>query len=184
MPSFSRRRLARQSDKSSSLYSLDLDMLLDTRSEYSGIIGCICADCIRSSNESTSMVDSLSFAIIYPETMEPLSTTHLVTRPERLWCLRLREGKQNSGDCWVYTHWHNIPSVIGIGEIVLLPLDVLKIKRQTNPEAFRGRGVVRIVKDEGFGLYRGWQWTAARNAPGSFAVSISNIFHMPILICA
>lgn len=58
-------------------------------------------------------------------------------------------------------------SLIGIGEIVLLPLDVLKIKRQTNPEAFRGRGVLRIVKDEGFGLYRGWGWTAARNAPGS-----------------
>ncbi|KAE9975989.1 hypothetical protein BLS_002305 [Venturia inaequalis] len=61
-------------------------------------------------------------------------------------------------------------SLIGIGEIVLLPLDVLKIKRQTNPEAFRGRGVVQIVKDEGFGLYRGWGWTAARNAPGSFAL--------------
>ncbi|RKF62718.1 Mitochondrial GTP/GDP carrier protein 1 [Golovinomyces cichoracearum] len=61
-------------------------------------------------------------------------------------------------------------SLIGIGEIVLLPLDVLKIKRQTNPNAFRGRGVVRIVRDEGFGLYRGWQWTAARNAPGSFAL--------------
>ena len=61
-------------------------------------------------------------------------------------------------------------SIIGIGEIVLLPLDVLKIKRQTNPEAFRGRGVFRIVGDEGFGLYRGWQWTAARNAPGSFAL--------------
>jgi hypothetical protein len=64
-------------------------------------------------------------------------------------------------------------SVIGIGEIVLLPLDVLKIKRQTNPEAFRGRGVVRIVRDEGFGLYRGWGWTAARNAPGSFAVCLT-----------
>lgn len=61
-------------------------------------------------------------------------------------------------------------SLIGIGEIILLPLDVLKIKRQTNPEAFRGRGIVRIVKDEGFGLYRGWGWTAARNAPGSFAL--------------
>ncbi|KUI58012.1 hypothetical protein VP1G_05342 [Cytospora mali] len=61
-------------------------------------------------------------------------------------------------------------SIIGIGEIVLLPLDVLKIKRQTNPEAFRGRGVLAIVKDEGFGLYRGWGWTAARNAPGSFAL--------------
>lgn len=74
-------------------------------------------------------------------------------------------------------------SLIGIGEIVLLPLDVLKIKRQTNPEAFRGRGVLKIVADEGFGLYRGWGWTAARNAPGSFAVSapllapIASIFH-------
>lgn len=61
-------------------------------------------------------------------------------------------------------------SIIGVGEIALLPLDVLKIKRQTNPEAFRGRGVMRIVADEGFSLYRGWQWTAARNAPGSFAL--------------
>ncbi|OTB14907.1 hypothetical protein K445DRAFT_318817 [Daldinia sp. EC12] len=61
-------------------------------------------------------------------------------------------------------------SLIGIGEIVLLPLDVLKIKRQTNPEAFRGRGILKIISDEGFGLYRGWGWTAARNAPGSFAL--------------
>jgi hypothetical protein len=63
--------------------------------------------------------------------------------------------------------------LIGIGEIVLLPLDVLKIKRQTNPDAFRGRGLFKIVRDEGFGLYRGWGWTAARNAPGSFAVSFT-----------
>lgn len=62
-------------------------------------------------------------------------------------------------------------SLIGIGEIVLLPLDVLKIKRQTNPEAFRGRGLFKIISDEGMGLYRGAGWTAARNAPGSFAVS-------------
>ncbi|KAI5297930.1 Mitochondrial GTP/GDP carrier protein 1, partial [Ascosphaera atra] len=61
-------------------------------------------------------------------------------------------------------------SIIGIGEIVLLPLDVLKIKRQTNPGAFRGRGLMAIIKDEGMGLYRGAGWTAARNAPGSFAL--------------
>lgn len=61
-------------------------------------------------------------------------------------------------------------SLIGIGEIVLLPLDVLKIKRQTNPESFRGRGFIRVLADEGMGLYRGWGWTAARNAPGSFAL--------------
>ncbi|AET39202.1 Ggc1p Ecym_4123 [Eremothecium cymbalariae DBVPG len=67
-------------------------------------------------------------------------------------------------------------SLIGIGEIVLLPLDVLKIKRQTNPDAFRGRGFFKIIKDEGLGLYRGWGWTAARNAPGSFALFGGNAF--------
>lgn len=61
-------------------------------------------------------------------------------------------------------------SLIGIGEIVLLPLDVLKIKRQTNPESFRNRGFFKIIADEGMGLYRGAGWTAARNAPGSFAL--------------
>ncbi|KAG8971725.1 Mitochondrial GTP/GDP carrier protein 1, partial [Tulasnella sp. 427] len=61
-------------------------------------------------------------------------------------------------------------SLTGIGEVVLLPLDVLKIKRQVNPEAFRGRGIVRIVMEENFALYRGWGWTMARNAPGSFAL--------------
>lgn len=67
-------------------------------------------------------------------------------------------------------------SLIGIGEVVLLPLDVLKIKRQTNPESFRGRGFLKIIKDEGFGLYRGWGWTMARNAPGSFALFGGNSF--------
>ncbi|KAK9475644.1 mitochondrial carrier domain-containing protein [Lipomyces japonicus] len=67
-------------------------------------------------------------------------------------------------------------SLIGIGEIILLPLDVLKIKRQTNPEAFKGRGFLKIIQDEGFGLYRGWGWTAARNAPGSFALFGGNAF--------
>ncbi|KAH7925154.1 mitochondrial carrier protein [Leucogyrophana mollusca] len=61
-------------------------------------------------------------------------------------------------------------SLTGIGEVVLLPLDALKIKRQVNPEAFRGRGVIRIFMEEGTTLYRGWGWTMARNAPGSFAL--------------
>jgi len=61
-------------------------------------------------------------------------------------------------------------SLTGIGEVVLLPLDALKIKRQVNPEAFRGRGAVRIFLEEGTTLYRGWGWTMARNAPGSFAL--------------
>ncbi|KAI9197342.1 mitochondrial carrier domain-containing protein [Polychytrium aggregatum] len=61
-------------------------------------------------------------------------------------------------------------SLIGIGEIVLLPLDVLKIKMQTNPQIFQGKGLFQVFYDEGFGLYRGATWTAARNAPGSFAL--------------
>ena len=61
-------------------------------------------------------------------------------------------------------------AMIGVGEIVLLPLDVLKIISQTNPGALKGRGVVKIVVEENFKLYRGAAWTAARNAPGSFAL--------------
>jgi hypothetical protein len=58
-------------------------------------------------------------------------------------------------------------SMMGVGEVALLPLDVLKIKAQTNPEALAGRGVVDIFRTEGRGLYRGAGWTAARNAPVS-----------------
>ncbi|KAJ9105566.1 Mitochondrial GTP/GDP carrier protein 1 [Naganishia cerealis] len=62
-------------------------------------------------------------------------------------------------------------SLTGIGEVVLLPLDVLKIKMQTNPEAIKGRGLIKLVTDEGVAsLYRGWGWTMGRNAPGSFAL--------------
>lgn len=46
-------------------------------------------------------------------------------------------------------------SIMGVGEIVLLPLDVLKIKAQTNPEAFKGRGPLKIFADEGLNLYKG-----------------------------
>jgi len=61
-------------------------------------------------------------------------------------------------------------SIIGIGEVFLLPLDALKVKAQTAPEQLKGRGVLEIFTKEGFGLYRGAGWTIARNAPGSFAL--------------
>jgi hypothetical protein len=61
-------------------------------------------------------------------------------------------------------------AIMGVGEIALLPLDVLKIKAQTNPAALKGRGLVELCLTEGRGLYRGAGWTAARNAPGSFAL--------------
>ena len=45
-------------------------------------------------------------------------------------------------------------SLIGVGEVALLPLDVLKIKRQTAPETLKGRNIFKIFWDEGLGLYR------------------------------
>lgn len=53
---------------------------------------------------------------------------------------------------------------------MLLPLDALKIKMQTNAAAYGGKSFFQIVREEGWGLYRGASWTAARNAPGSFAL--------------
>lgn len=65
--------------------------------------------------------------------------------------------------------------VMGIGEVALLPLDVLKIKAQTNPESIGKRGLVAILREEKLAsLYRGAGWTAARNAPGSFALFGAN----------
>lgn len=45
-------------------------------------------------------------------------------------------------------------SLVGIGEIILLPLDVLKIKSQTNPESLKGRGLIKLIREEGMNLYR------------------------------
>ena len=60
-------------------------------------------------------------------------------------------------------------SLIGIGEVILLPLDALKIKLQVATKESQ-KSVWSIIKQEKFGLYRGAGWTMARNAPGSFAL--------------
>jgi hypothetical protein len=61
-------------------------------------------------------------------------------------------------------------SLVGAGEVVLLPLDALKIKMQASPEAAK-KGVVATLREEGFrNLYKGTLWTIARNVPGSFAL--------------
>lgn len=70
-------------------------------------------------------------------------------------------------------------SLLGIGEVILLPLDVLKIKSQTNPSVLHGRGILEILRTEKFsGLYRGASWTIMRNAPGSFALFGGNAMVM------
>jgi len=58
-------------------------------------------------------------------------------------------------------------SLIGLLEIALLPLDILKIKTQVNPNF--------LIRDNLKGLslreiYAGWNWTALRNMTGSFVL--------------
>ena len=113
------------------------------------------------------MVDNYMCEISSRNTLETTLTLYLEGAQVKQCCMLQQEGAIPPS----YYACSDI-SLIGIGEIFLLPLDVLKIKRQTNPEAFRGRGLFKIVRDEGFALYRGWEWTAARNAPGSFAVHL------------
>lgn len=127
----------------------------------------------RFRNESTSMAASPLHAITWLPTSARTSRAHSARRRARLSCTQRPEGISCLCARILGCSSLTFGSLIGIGEIVLLPLDVLKIKRQTNPDAFRGRGIFKIISDEGFGLYRGWGWTAARNAPGSFAVRVS-----------
>merc|ERR1711988_603832 len=61
-------------------------------------------------------------------------------------------------------------SMLGAGEVALLPLDVLKIKAQTNPESLKKRSLSTILREQSGALYNGAGWTAARNIPGSFAL--------------
>uniref|UniRef100_A0A0A9XEF7 Mitochondrial GTP/GDP carrier protein 1 n=1 Tax=Lygus hesperus TaxID=30085 RepID=A0A0A9XEF7_LYGHE len=62
-------------------------------------------------------------------------------------------------------------AMIGFGEIVLVPIDVLKIKAQTNPQALHEitrswSNTVRTIPQ----LYRGASWTVLRNVPGSLTL--------------
>jgi hypothetical protein len=59
---------------------------------------------------------------------------------------------------------------VGIGEVVLLPIDVLKIKSQTNPEVLKGRTVWDLLRRENYRLFAGAGWTVARNVPGSLGL--------------
>jgi hypothetical protein len=65
-------------------------------------------------------------------------------------------------------------AMMGMGEVALLPLNALKTRAQTNPE-YRAQGVVDLLRRHGVRqLYAGWQWTIARNVPGSFALFGAN----------
>merc|ERR1712046_138843 len=72
-------------------------------------------------------------------------------------------------------------SMLGAGEVALLPLDVLKIKAQTNPESLQKRSLATILREQSGALYIGAGWTAARNIPGSFALFGGNTLAKQIM---
>jgi len=61
-------------------------------------------------------------------------------------------------------------AIMGGCEVVLIPVDSLKVKRQTNQPlgfaASRSDGHLTRL----WGMFRGWQWMAARNTIGSFTL--------------
>ena len=62
-------------------------------------------------------------------------------------------------------------AVIGIGETIFMPFDLLKIKKQTNVGTFKNRSIISIVKDEKINNYfKGAMITSLRNfiAMGNF----------------
>jgi len=77
--------------------------------------------------------------------------------------------------------------LIGIGEIILLPLDNLKIKAQTNPAALSQLTTLTLSQVPATirSLYAGSLFTAMRNAPGSFALfggaalTYTYFYHLP-----
>lgn len=56
-------------------------------------------------------------------------------------------------------------ALVGAGEILLLPLDAIKIRKQASSHKDKSKG-----KDDYKNLYTGIGWTIARNIPGSFAL--------------
>jgi hypothetical protein len=59
--------------------------------------------------------------------------------------------------------------IVGVSEVILLPLDRMKVLSQTNKQAIGNRSVVSIVRQEGIqSMYAGLCTTASRNALGTF----------------
>jgi hypothetical protein len=59
--------------------------------------------------------------------------------------------------------------LVGMSEVILLPLDRMKVLSQTNKQALGNRNVFNIVRQEGIkSMYAGLCTTASRNAVGTF----------------
>eukprot|EP00823_Brevimastigomonas_motovehiculus_P001055 TRINITY_DN1158_c0_g1_i1.p1 TRINITY_DN1158_c0_g1~~TRINITY_DN1158_c0_g1_i1.p1 ORF type:complete len:312 (-),score=57.08 TRINITY_DN1158_c0_g1_i1:309-1244(-) len=118
-----------------------------------------------------SLFPGLGFAFFYKVSQriykfggQPLANDYV----NKIWGAKLRA---RFGDRQGRPLTHAISGMlIGMGEVVILPFDVLKIKKQTNPEAFTGRSILDIVLKENTKLYTGLCTTALRNAFGSAAL--------------
>lgn len=66
-------------------------------------------------------------------------------------------------------------SIIGMGEFIFAPLDAIVVRYQGTET----RPVSQIVRSEGMNLYKGCNWTAARNGVGSFF-----LFSIPAFVSA
>ena len=62
-------------------------------------------------------------------------------------------------------------SLCGVGEVVFLPLDTIKVKSQLQCDDLKKKSLSRVFLEAGPAkLYRGVGWAVARNAPGSFVL--------------
>eukprot|EP00939_MAST-03C_sp_MAST-3C-sp1_P002438 g2438.t1 len=64
--------------------------------------------------------------------------------------------------------------LIGMGEVFLLPLDILKIRKQLFPEKYASRSMFEIMRNEGASMYNGTCVTMLRNGLGSTALFGAN----------
>lgn len=67
---------------------------------------------------------------------------------------------------------------IGIGEVIFMPFEVLKIKKQTNHHTFGNRSLIKILREEEFkNYYRGASITIMRNY-----IAVGNFFMVSSII--
>jgi len=65
--------------------------------------------------------------------------------------------------------------LVGIGEApLLLPLDAIKVRYQTNKNSVAGKGFFTILLEQRTKLYQGLGWTMLRNAVGSCTLFMVN----------
>eukprot|EP00928_Gymnodinium_smaydae_P045970 TRINITY_DN30595_c0_g1_i1.p1 TRINITY_DN30595_c0_g1~~TRINITY_DN30595_c0_g1_i1.p1 ORF type:complete len:391 (-),score=40.00 TRINITY_DN30595_c0_g1_i1:526-1656(-) len=123
------------------------------------------------SEKVRSLYSGVGFALIYKifqrgyqYTAQPLLADALATKREN----DVRHGR---GPVLTRPAEHAVAgALMGCGEVMLLPLDSLKVKRQTHkPLSFRGSqadGYLELLR----GSYRGTVCTATRNSVGSFTL--------------